>query len=89
MRPFVRDRGVQPSTSESGDSSRPAVTASPARAVGALALGALALGALAIGAIARLPMAIGRARVRRLEIDELIVRKLRVTDDLHVPDKSR
>ena len=56
-----------------------------AQSFGAVALGAIAIGALAIGALAIGKLAIGRARIRRLEIDELIVRQLRVTDELHVP----
>jgi hypothetical protein len=30
-------------------------------------------------------LAVGRARIRRLEIDELSVRRLVVTEELHVP----
>jgi hypothetical protein len=59
--------------------------ASGAQAMGALAAGALAIGALALGALAIGRLAIGRAKVRNLEIDELIVRKLRVTDSLETP----
>jgi hypothetical protein len=56
-------------------------------AIGAVALGAVALGALAVGAVAIGKLAIGRARIRRLEIDELVVRHLRVTEDLQAPQK--
>jgi len=56
-----------------------------AQAVGALALAAVAVGALAIGALAIGRLAIGRARFRRLEIDELVVRHLRVTEQLQTP----
>jgi hypothetical protein len=52
-----------------------------------LALGALALGALAIGAVAIGRLVVGRARIRHLEIDELVVRRLKVTDELAVPPK--
>jgi hypothetical protein len=54
---------------------------------GALAVGAIAVGALAIGALAIGKLAIGRARIRSLEIDELVVRRLQVTEELHVPSK--
>jgi hypothetical protein len=56
-----------------------------AQAIGSLALGALAVGALALGAVAIGRIVVGRARIRRVEIDELVVRKLRVTEDLSVP----
>jgi hypothetical protein len=39
---------------------------------------------LKLVAIGRL--AIGRARIRRLEIDELVVRRLRITEQLQTPD---
>jgi len=55
------------------------------QALGALALGAAAIGAWAIGALAIGRLAIGRARIRRLEIDELVVRRTRVNDDLQTP----
>ena len=48
----------------------------------ALAVGALGVGTLAIGRLA-----IGRARIRRLEIDELVVRNLRVIDELQLPPR--
>ena len=55
---------------------------SPAGALGVIALGsvlagAAAVGALAIGALAIGALTIGRARVRRLEIDELVVGRIR------------
>ena len=56
-----------------------------AQAVGTLALAAIAVGALAIGALAIGRLAIGRARVRRHEIDELVVRRLRVIEQLQTP----
>jgi hypothetical protein len=46
-------------------------------AVGAVAVGALAIGALAIGSLAIGRLVIGRARFRRLEIDELVIRRVR------------
>jgi len=57
-----------------------------ARKVGALAVGALAIGALAIGVLAIGRLVIGRARIRRLEIDELVVGRRRVTDTLETPN---
>lgn len=59
--------------------------AAGASAAGAIALGALAMGAVAVGAFAIGRLAIGRARIRHLDIDELTVRRLRVTDDMVVP----
>jgi len=50
--------------------------------VGALAVGALAIGALAIGAMAIGKLRIGRARFKSVEIDELIVRRLTVVDQV-------
>jgi hypothetical protein len=50
--------------------------------IGALAIGALAIGALAIGRLM-----VGRARIRSVVIDELVVRRLRITEELQVPDK--
>lgn len=44
-------------------------------AIGAMAVGALAIGAVAIGALTIGRLAINSARIRRLEIDELIVHK--------------
>ncbi len=55
------------------------------KALRALAVGALSVGAVAIGAVAIGRLAIGRARIRRVEIDELVVRSLRVTEDLQIP----
>ena len=59
-----------------------------AKAVGTLAVGAVAIGALAIGALAIGRLAIGHMRVRRFEVDELVVRKLHITEELRVPNKS-
>jgi hypothetical protein len=52
----------------------------PALAVGALAVGALAVGALAIGALAIGRLEMREARLRKVEIDDLIVRRFRVVD---------
>ena len=62
-----------------------AASLSPAGALGLIAVGsaiagAVAIGALAIGAMAIGTLAIGRARVRRLEIDELVVGRIRFKD---------
>jgi len=56
-----------------------------AKAIGALAVGAIAFGALAFGAVAIGALAIGRTRIRRVEIDDLVVRRLRITEDMHLP----
>jgi len=45
-------------------------------ALAALALGALAVGALAIGFLAIRRLDVRHARFRRLEIDELVIRRL-------------
>jgi hypothetical protein len=73
------------------DHSRP--RAVPALAVGAQALGAVALGTIALGAVAVATLAIGRlavgkARIRRLHIDELVVRRVRVVEQLSLPDDA-
>lgn len=49
-----------------------------ATAVGAAALGALAVGAIAVGAVAIGRLSLGEGRIRRLVIDELEVKVLRV-----------
>jgi hypothetical protein len=51
-----------------------------ALAVGALAVGAVAVGALAIGQVAIGRLAVKKARFGTLDVDELTVRKLRVTE---------
>ena len=51
-----------------------------AAVLGAVAVGAVAVGAIAIGRLAIGSLALGRGRIRRLEIDELIVRDLRVIE---------
>jgi hypothetical protein len=48
--------------------------------VGALAMGALALGAIAIGALAIGRLSVGAAKFRRVEIGDLVVRRLRVLE---------
>jgi hypothetical protein len=60
--------------------------AAAAFALGAASAGAIAIGALAIGRVALGRLAIGSGRVRRLEIDELVVHRLRVVDGLDMPD---
>jgi len=34
-------------------------------------------------------LAIGRARIKRMEIDELVVKKIRITDSLEMPGTAR
>ena len=58
-----------------------------AQAIGALAIGAIAFGALAIGALAIGSLAVGRTRIRRIEVDDLVVRRLRIIEELQVPGK--
>jgi hypothetical protein len=48
--------------------------------IGALALGALALGAVAIGALAIGRLNVRHAKLGRVEIDDLVVRRLRVLE---------
>ena len=48
--------------------------------VGALAMGALALGAIAIGALAIGRLSVGTARFKRLEVGDLVVRRLSVLE---------
>lgn len=45
--------------------------------IGAMALGAFAVGAAAVGALAIGRLAIGKGYFRRLEIDELVVHRVR------------
>ena len=56
-----------------------------AESVGAVAAGALAVGALAIGALAIGQLVIGRSRIRKLEIDDLVVGRLHVMETLTTP----
>ena len=51
-----------------------------ALALGATAVGAVAIGAIAIGRLALGRMTVRKARFATLEVDELVVRKLRVVD---------
>lgn len=60
-------------------------SAGGAHVMGALAVGAVATRAMAIGALAIGKLAIGRARIRCVEIDKLVVGKLRVTEELKMP----
>jgi hypothetical protein len=55
-------------------------TRSGAAALGALALGAFALGVAAYGAMAIGRLVVGKARFRSVEIDELIVKHLRLNE---------
>ena len=59
-----------------------------AQAIGTKALGTLAIGALAIGALTIGWLSIGRARIRRVEIGDLVVRRLRITDELVLPENQ-
>jgi hypothetical protein len=49
-----------------------------ATAVGALALGAVAMGALAIGKMAIGQRALGRTKVRRGDVDDLVIARLTI-----------
>jgi hypothetical protein len=60
--------------------SRPPATRLLALALGAAAVGAVAIGALAIGRLAIGRLAIKRARFGAVEVDDLVVRKLRVIE---------
>jgi hypothetical protein len=52
-----------------------------AAAVGLTAVGALAIGAVSLGALAIGSLAVGKARFRRLQIDDLVVRRLHILED--------
>lgn len=58
-------------------------------ATGSLAVAAVAVGALALGALAVGRLFVGRARIRHLEIDELVVRRIRVVDRISLPPPER
>ncbi|WP_197893946.1 hypothetical protein [Variovorax sp. RA8] len=58
-------------------------------ALGSTLIGAAALGALAIGALSIGRLFVGRARIRRLDIDELVVRRIRVIEQLTPPPTSK
>ena len=49
-----------------------------ATAIGALALGAVAMGALAIGKMAIGQLALGRTKVRRGDVDDLVIARLTI-----------
>ena len=51
-------------------------------------IGAKAIGALAVGALATGRLVIGCARIRRIEIDDLVTRRLHITEKTDAPDKS-
>ncbi|MET0499035.1 MAG: hypothetical protein ABW106_12300 [Steroidobacteraceae bacterium] len=59
------------------------------KAIGTLAIGAIAIGALAVGALTIGWLSIGRARIRRVEIGDLVVRRLRITHELELPEKPK
>lgn len=59
-----------------------------AKAMGALAVGAVAIGALAIGVLAIGRLVVGRARIRRIEVDDLVVRRLHIIEKIQTPEKS-
>jgi hypothetical protein len=59
---------------------RPQRSAISAGAVGALALGATALGALMIGRLVIGALAVSKAKFKRVEIDDLIVKRLHYKD---------
>ncbi len=71
----------QPTHAPDGGKGLP-LTLSPAGVLGVIALGsalvgAVAVGAVAIGALAIGQLAVSRARFRRLEVDELVIGKVR------------
>jgi hypothetical protein len=51
-----------------------------AGAIGAIALGAFAVGAIAVGSLAIGRIVLGSARIKRMQIDELIVGKLTIRE---------
>ena len=59
-----------------------------AKAIGALAVGAVAFGALAIGALAIKRLVVDRARIRRIDIDDLVVRRLQIIEKNQGPEKT-
>ena len=64
-----------------------------ATAIGAVAIGAFAIGALAIGRLAIRHIAVERAKFKSLEIQDLIVTRLRVAevtvvDSIKLPDNA-
>lgn len=90
-RELVDDQLKIPSRSESSGKVRyPSLRSRSigAKAIGTLAVGAFAVGALAIGALAIGRLAVGRARIRRIEVDDLVVRRIHITEKLQLPNKS-
>jgi hypothetical protein len=90
-RELVDDRVEIPSPSgSSGEVRHPGLRSKNigAKAIGALAVGAVAIGAFAIGALAIGRLVVGRARIRRIEIDDLVVRRLHITEKPQGPNKS-
>ncbi len=80
-RSFPRPVNLGPMAREVSRRSPAARTANLlAFALGAAAVGAFAIGALAIGRLAIGRLAIKRARFGALEVDDLVVRKLRVIE---------
>jgi hypothetical protein len=59
------------------------------QAVGALAIGAVAIGVLEGGVFVFGLLLFGGDKNTRLEIDDLVVGRLRVTDSIEVPDSRR
>lgn len=57
-------------------------------ALGSILIGAAAVGALAIGALSIGRLFVGRARIRRLDIDELVVRRIRGAEQWTPPPAS-
>jgi hypothetical protein len=59
-----------------------------AQALGAFAIGTIALGAIAVSALAIARLAVGKARIRHLHIDELVVRRVHVVEQLSLPSDA-
>jgi hypothetical protein len=59
-----------------------------ATAIGAVSVGAFAIGALAIGRLAIRRIVVGNAKFKSVEIEELTVHRLRVSDSLQLPSGS-
>lgn len=53
--------------------------------IGSLAAGAVAIGAMTIGALVIGRLVIGRTRIRRVEIDDLVVRRMHITEKIQMP----
>jgi hypothetical protein len=65
---------------------RQSPTVALARSVFTVATGAMAIGAIAIGALAIGRLAVKRAKFDRMEIGELTIRRIRVTEASGVVD---